>query len=336
MRTYGFGFLLAVAACSSSASNAPSPADADAGVTCTDETASSENISISNDYGTLDGTLSFPERCGQVPVVVILSGTGQTDRNANGPNGTYQTDAYAMLSDALVTTSKVAVLRYDDHGVGKSVTAMPKDGSKFTLDLEVTDAGRWVEKLHADPRISKVFLAGHSLGSLMATLVAEHAQVDGVISLEGPGRPMTELFHDQVVTQMTADELAKFDAALAELTRGTLPGKLDGILGQAIPVSYQPYMASFLKYDPGAEFAKLAVPALIVHGDTDKDVPIIDANVLHEKMPAAPIARIALMAHMLKHATNSARSQDAARNDKSVPLAAGLPPALQTFLDANR
>jgi hypothetical protein len=328
--------LLFLCACGSGDSTPRIEPVPDAGPTCVDEPASSEEVSTQNAYGTIAGTLSLPKRCGKIPVVLIISGTGQTDRDANGPHGTYTTNAYLMLSDALVNDAKVAVLRYDDIGAGKSVSALPPHYQDFTFDLEVEDAGRWVQKLRADDRFSKVFLAGHSLGSLNGTLIAEHENIDGLISLEGPGRPIAQLLHDQVKNQLTTDELAQFDTALAMLAQGELPGQLPGILGQAIPVSYQPYMASFLKYDPGAELEKLDVPSLIIHGDSDKDVPAIDAEVLHAANPASSLVDIPGMAHMLKQATSTAASQQAARTDPEVPLAVGLSPALSGFLDVHR
>lgn len=305
---------------------------------CTVEAASVEEVSVANDFGALDGTLSIPEHCGPVPVIVILSGTGQTDRNANGPRGTYQTDAYLMLSDALVDQAQVAVLRYDDHGVGKSKSALPLRQQDFTFQLEIADAARFVRRLRDDGRFSKVLVAGHSLGSLMGTLVASYESIDGSISLEGPGRRACAIFHDQVVDQGAAgSELAEFDAACAKLEQGQLPGELgSGLAGQAFPVATQQYYASYLKYDPAAEFAKLDIPALVVHGTMDQDVALEDATLLHTAKPDSVLAIVEGMAHMLKQADATPSSQRAARVDRKVPLASGLVPELRAFIDAHR
>jgi pimeloyl-ACP methyl ester carboxylesterase len=332
----------ALAGCSADAgsTDAPplTPAPPASAPACAVEAASAEEVSVNNDFGALSGTLSVPERCGSVPVILILSGTGQTDRNANGRNGTYKTDAYRMLSEALVAQAGVAVLRYDDHGIGKSTRALPPDRQSFTFGLETDDALRFVRKLRQDRRFSRVMLAGHSLGSLMGTVMATREPIDGLISLEGPGRRPCAIFHDQVVAQgAKGTDLAEFDKACATLERGELPGPLGtGLAGQVFPEALQTYFASYIKYDPAAEIARVTAPALVVHGKTDEDVDLADAELLHAKKPDSELVEIESMAHMLKRATSSVPSQDAARSDPTVPLAEGLVPALRAFIDAHR
>lgn len=268
---------------------------------------------MKNDYGSLEGTLALPARYGKVPVVVIVSGTGQTDRNANKARGTSRTDAYRMLSDGLVNEANVAVFRYDDHAVGKSATAVPPNLEDFTIDLEIADVARFVRALRGDPRISKVFIAGHSLGSLIGSVVASVEPIDGLISLEGPGRRPRLVFEDQLAKQgATDEELAVFDGAFAKLEQGQLPGELPGAAGELLPPELQPYYASFMKRDPAVELRKLAMPAAITHGTVDEDVSIEDANALKAAKPNATLYVIDGMAHMLKEATASAKSQKAA------------------------
>jgi hypothetical protein len=91
-----------------------------------------------------------------------------------------------------------------------------------------------------------------------------------------------------------------------------------------------------MKYDPAAEFAKVAAPVLVVHGKADEDVALADAELLHASKPGSELVEIDAMAHMLKRATSSAASQEAARTDRTVPLAEGLVPALRAFVDAHR
>src|SRR5262245_5467104 len=114
----GLVALLTLAACSSNTdANANGPGGgADPGVpppppmACSTVAAARETVRVENDYGTLEGTLDVPEGCGPMPVVVILSGSGVTDRDGNVPGDDARPDIYRVLAQSIYD-SGFAVLR---------------------------------------------------------------------------------------------------------------------------------------------------------------------------------------------------------------------------------
>jgi len=344
-----FGLLLVAAACSSSpaagsgagglpdaGADAPTgDASPDTTTACTPEPETSEPVTLQNEFGTLGGVLEIPAGCGPRPVIVLISGSGSTDRDGNVPGDPDRTDVYKMLAAALRADAHVATLRYDDHGIGASTSGAPANVEDFRFDIEIADAARWITQLRADPRFSKVILAGHSQGSLTAILAAKTAPIDAWISLAGAGRPAGRLIHDQLAPKLTPELLAELDAAIAKLEQGELAGKLSSPLDQVLPMVVQPYLISWMKYDPKTEVAALEVPGVVVQGLTDRQVSTLDAELLVEGKPDAKLVLVENMSHPLKQASADSAEQHAAYSDPSVPLATGLMPALVEFLAAN-
>jgi len=324
-----------VVACGSSSSDpapAPSPAPENNAAACTPVAASSETVHVKNDYGTLEGTLDVPEGCAGMPVVVILSGSGPQDRNGDTPGETDKTDMYELLARGLVEKG-YATLRFDDPGVAKSKTALPLDESKIVYEMEVDAASKWTPLLRADARFGKIVAAGHSQGSLTAILLAERGAADEVISLAGAGRPIDVVLREQLAPKLTDDQLAKLDAALAKMKAGELAGPQDPPLDVLLRPSVQPYMISWMKYDPKAEIAKVTVPTLLVQGKTDVQVTVLDANLLAEGKPDATLDFIDDMCHVLKEAPKKdASAQTAQYSDPSLPIHPALVPDIAAFL----
>ena len=75
------------------------------------------NIVLKTRTGDVYGSLTFPEGSQKVPVVLIIAGSGPTDRNGNSAAGGLKTDAYKLLADSLQQAG-IAALRYDKRGVG--------------------------------------------------------------------------------------------------------------------------------------------------------------------------------------------------------------------------
>jgi uncharacterized protein len=299
---------------------------------CTPVAASSEPVTVQNEYGSLGGVLEIPEGCSPMPVVLILSGSGTSDRDGNTPGDPNRTDLYKLLGEALRDQAHVATLRYDDHGLGASASALPADVTDFRFETEVKDAGRFVDLMRSDSRFSKVVVAGHSQGSLTGILAAKSSPIDGLISLAGAGRPAGELLHDQLASKLTPALLAELDAAIAKLEAGELAGPLTPPLDQILPEYVQPYVISWFKYDPEQEIGTLQAPTLLVQGKTDTQVSVEDAELLQQGKPDATLALIDDMCHPLKQANLDPNEQKAAYTDPTVPLAAGLMPPLVEFM----
>ena len=306
-----------------------SPADAamfDAGHDAGCEVETRE-VAIEGRFGLLAGTLERPAACGPVPLVLLYSGSGTTDRDGNA--GLTGPASYRALALALRDIG-IASLRYDDHGAAGSAGALPADPRDFDYDDEVADAAAWAMTFQSDPEVSHLFVAGHSQGSLTAALVARAVPVDGVISLAGTSLPAGQLLITQTPSSASDEEEQAVIDTVAALEAGhevdpeTLPPRVASIF----PTFLQPYLIAWFAHDPTAIYTALETPTLFAHGDTDTLVPPSHSIALSEVAVDATYVEIANMAHSLKHATDDLASQQAARTDPSVPLGAGLVDAI--------
>jgi len=303
------------------------------GSACTPFEASSETVTASNSFGTLEGTLERPAGCGAIPVVLMISGSASQDRDGDSPGSPSPIQLTRVLGEALRTQADVATLRYDDPGVGGSATAIPANLEEFLFDHEIESASAFIEVVRADRRFSSVIVAGHSMGSLVGIVADQTTPIDGFISLAGAGRLVSDLLREQLSDDLTPAQYQELDEALKQLEAGELAGPVNPPLDQIIPPVYQPYFISWLQYHPAEEIAAMTAPALIVQGRTDIQVTVGDAEALAAAKPDATLVLVDDMAHTLKQATSSNADQNAAYTDPNVPLAAGLMPPIVTFLE---
>jgi uncharacterized protein len=270
--------------------------------------ASESEVELQTATGSLFGTLAIPTRTGKVPVFLIVAGSGAIDRNGNA--AIVQSNTYELLASGLVARG-CASLRYDKRGVGASRKALTSE-ERLRFEDVVADAGGWLGKLRSDKRFSNVIVAGHSEGSLTAILAAQQAPVDGIVSLEGAGRPAATILREQLKPKLTPETYEQVDAVITELQHGKLvPGIPETDL--LFRPSIQPYLISWFKYDPAAELAKLQMPATIVQGTADVQVSVEDAKALANADPRARLVIVEGMNHMLKHAPDTS-SQTAILN----------------------
>ncbi|HSP91086.1 MAG TPA: alpha/beta fold hydrolase, partial [Vicinamibacterales bacterium] len=143
----------------------------------------SEHVAIANAAGqaVLDGTLTLPEGKGPFPAVVLITGSGAQNRDEE----IFGHKPFLVLADHL-TRHGLAVLRYDDRGVGKSTG----DFASATSEDFAGDAWAAWQALGARPDIDpkRVGLVGHSEGGVIAPmLAAAHPEVAFVVMLAGTG-----------------------------------------------------------------------------------------------------------------------------------------------------
>src|ERR1043166_710543 len=125
----------------------------------------------------LRGTLTLPVTSGSFPAALIIAGSGPVDRNGNFPGA--PNDSLKLLAHGLATQG-IASLRVDKRGIGGSRAAgMREEDLRF--GTYVADAASWLKLLRGQSRVSRVALIGHSEGALIATLVAQQADLTGLI-----------------------------------------------------------------------------------------------------------------------------------------------------------
>ena len=264
--------------------------------------AAESSVQLTTSTGTIFGALTVPNASKTVPVVLIVAGSGPTDRDGNnallpGKNDTYKTIAADLAS------AGIASLRYDKRGVAMSTFAAPAQ-KDLRFEMYVDDAAAWVAQLRADRRFSKIVVAGHSEGSLIGMIAAQRSAVDAFVSLEGAGRRASVVLLEQLKPQLAPQMFEQVRDVVQSLQDGktaalpqSWPPALRGIFSPAI----QPYLISWFAYDPAAEIAKVRAPVTIVQGTADVQVSMVDAHALERAAPRAHLVVVEGMNHMLRY-----------------------------------
>lgn len=250
-----------------------------------------EDVSFENEAAglTLAGTLTLPEGAGPHPAVVLISGSGAQDRDETLMGH----KPFLVLADHL-TRQGVAVLRYDERGVGASEGAF----AGATSEDFAADVGAAVGYLKTRPEIdtAEIGLVGHSEGGLVAPMVsARQGSVAFLVLMAGPGVTGEEIIYRQaalmyraggadtaVVAQNRAVQEQMFQivktmpdsAAAAEkltvlLKEQGVPPQMAEQQAQAVN---SPWMRFFLTYDPAPALRVVDVPVLAVNGSKDVQV----------------------------------------------------------------
>lgn len=292
-----------------------------------------DEVTLTTPTGTLYGTLLVPASSQAIPVVLMLAGSGPTDRDGNsillpGPN-----NCTRMLAEALEARG-IASLRYDKRGVGASIGALSRVND-LTFDIEIDDAARWLQQLRGDSRFSLRIVAGHSQGALIAIILAERGGVDRAISIAGGGRPAGDIILSQFEGQLSPTLMDAARRIITSLVAGIpVPNSMvPTSLRPYFDESLQPYLISWFRYDPALEIRRLNVPALIVQGTTDRQVPVSDALLLADADRSAALRIIEGMNHVLKDVPPDPDLQDRSESDPTLPIDKQLVAAVADFIN---
>jgi pimeloyl-ACP methyl ester carboxylesterase len=295
------------------------------------EPVASDPARITTPTGTLYGTIDLPGGAGPFPVVVVIAGSGPTDRDGNQPQ--LKNDSLKMLGRELAARG-IAVLRYDRRGIGESRQACLRE-EDLRFDTLADDAAAWIELLRKDRRFTKVGVVGHSEGSLIGMLAVRRAGAGAFVSLAGTGRDAVSGLRAQLARNLPPayKELAEqSERIMAELAAGRTVSEVPKLLEALFRPGVQPYLISYFKYDPVREIAALRIPVLLVQGTTDMQVLVDDAKLLAAAKPDAEWLEVKDMNHVLKHA-RTLDEQTAAYTKPEVPLAPGVVDGIAAFLE---
>lgn len=290
-------------------------------------------ISLDTGTGELFGSLLLPKSDQPVPVVLIISGSGPTDRDGNNPDGG-RNDSLKRLAWVLAKHN-VASVRYDKRGVAASLAATP-DERNLSVEAYVADAQAWSRKLKSDPRFGPLILLGHSEGALIASLAAPSVDAAAVISMSGSARPIDQVLREQLARSLPPPLMLRSNELIDSLKAGKTDDNVPPPLQVIFRPSVQPYLISLFRQDPAAAFARLKMPALIVQGSHDIQVGVDDARQLKAAKPDAELALIDGMNHVLRIVPNDVKRQLASYKDPQLPLAAELGTRILGFIDGLR
>jgi uncharacterized protein len=282
--------------------------------------------------GNISGTLTIPKNAAGSPVVLIIAGSGPTDRDCNSTAG-IRTNAYKMLSAGFVNNG-ISSLRFDKRGIGKSASAVLLERD-LKIETYIDDVVKWISLLKSDKRFSRIILLGHSEGSLIGMIAAEKVNVSSFISIAGVGRPADKVIQEQLLSKLPPQLLDESNHILDSLRMGKTVSKVSPSLISLYRPSVQPYMISWIKYDPSREMARLKAPALIIQGTTDLQVRVEDAKMLLAAKPGAKLSIINNMNHVMKECDKDEQKNMATYNNPDLPLKNGLVEVIVNFIKNN-
>ena len=192
--------------------------------------------------GPLKGILLQPQASSSM-VVLIIPGSGPTNRNGNGPNG-LRASTYRLLAEALAEGGLSSV-RVDKRGLFSSKAAVD-DPNDVTLNAYATDVHAWVGAIRKKTSADCVWVLGHSEGGLVAlTAARQPAGICGLILVATPGRRLAEVLREQLqANPANAPLLEQAMSAIGSLERGK---RIDvtGMQAALLPL-FRPAVQGFL------------------------------------------------------------------------------------------
>ena len=242
----------------------------------------------------IKGTLTVPETDRAVPLVIFIPDQGVVDRNGNDMRSKHF--AYKQLADSLFANN-IATYRYDKRTFTQ-VKNRRVDNNTILEDF-VTDAKKVIGAFAEGRRFSKIVVLGHGQGSLVGMLAAKE-NVDKFISIAGAADPIDQIIVEQIAQQQPGlDKLAEntFDKMRAQ--EGIVED-IQPALQSILHPSVQPFIKSWMKYDPKKVIAELSFPILIIHGSKDRQIDISNAQQLADSSNSAEVKVIDGMNHIMK------------------------------------
>ena len=288
-----------------------------------------EEVVVSNDKGgsTLAGTLTIPKNTdNSTPIVIMVSGSGQQNRDEE----VFEHKPFAVIADYLARNG-IASFRYDKRGVGKSTG----DILNATIADFANDAEAVMNWIRENKQFGKVGILGHSEGGLIAYMLgAGNDTPDFIVSIAGPAvqgkeiiawqnkmalmnsgfsEPDAEKFRNVLtkvfeyklknpdstsINQELIDEfysdskINPLNAKLVASLKSVMKSKADNC-----------WMIYFLGYNPADDLKSLKIPAFIIYGEKDQQVPPeLNYDLATKLAPKAKVIIYPGLNHMMQHA----------------------------------
>jgi pimeloyl-ACP methyl ester carboxylesterase len=295
-------------------------------------------IAAPGPQGDLAGTMLEPTGRSPAPVVLMIPGSGPTDRDGNNPMGV-KAASLKLLAEGLAAHG-ISSVRVDKRGMFGSKAAKA-DTNKVTIGDYATDVHSWIEVIRKRTGAPCVWVLGHSEGGLVALTAAQHPDgICGLVLVAAAGRPIGEVMRAQLAANpANAPILDEANAAITALENGKTVDttKLNPALAPLFNPAIQAYESDLFGRDPAKLIAAYRGPVLIVQGERDIQVSVgDDARKLATADPRATLALIPNMNHVLKTVASDDRAANVATyGDPSLSLAPGVVERIADFVAAH-
>jgi fermentation-respiration switch protein FrsA (DUF1100 family) len=300
----------------------------------------------------LRGTLSCPSSgTGPWPAVVLVAGSGPTDRDGNNPLVPGRIDLLRAIAHH-VSSNGFVVLRYDKRGVGASDVLTQIEDMKF--DLFVEDVVSAYTFLSEQPEViaQAISLAGHSEGALLCLQATSFVSPSSLLLLAGGGRPMRDILLEQVKGQlevsmesgwMEQEELEQAMSQLLKCMDAVIKGEPFEIDVSETPqwlttvmlslVNQRPFTQKVLSVDPLKLFSEVSCPVLVVQGGRDSQISWEDASLIALAGKNAGVPVSLLFLPELDHVFKAVHDEQAAYGDPDRQVDARFLNALNMWLN---
>lgn len=279
--------------------------------------------------GELHGTLFSPKP--KAPVVLIVPGSGQTNRDGNGPSG-LNTDMYKLLAWGLAEEG-IATVRVDKRGMFSSMGA--GNANAVSVETYANDYRGWINTIREQTGRKCVWLLGHSEGALMVSAAAEgRKDVCGLILVSGMGRKMGDVIRQQLQDNpANAPLLGEALPAISALETGQHydTTNMHPALLPLFAPQVQDFLISVFAVDPVEAVRKARIKTLIVQGRNDLQITVEDARLLN-KAPRTKMELLSDMNHVLKDAPFDRAGNLATYADPNLPISPRLIIEIEDFI----
>lgn len=275
----------------------------------------------------LKGSLYLPlKQNKKTNLVILIAGSGPTDRDGNQKG--LANNSLKYLSEELAKND-IAVFSYDKRIIAQMISGTVNEAT-LTFDDFISDAKEVLVFFKNQKKYNKIIIAGHSEGSLIG-MVAANGKADAFVSLAGAGRTIDAVLAEQIEKQapFLKDEVQK---NLDFLKTGKTFELKNPMLASIFRESIQPYMISWIKYNPQTELPKLQMPVLIVNGTKDLQVSSQEAELLKKAKPAAELVLIENMNHVFKEIKGDDSENMKSYTNPDLPIATKLTNTLTMFI----
>ena len=286
-----------------------------------------EEIVTINNY--IAGTLLSNGSIESQDLVIIIGDSGPTDRNGN--QNFLKSNTLKKLATAL-TSDSIASFRYD-----KRIVKQIRRGNvnmKITFDDFVTDAKSVINYFKSQNIFSNIYVIGHGQGSLVGMLSLED-NVDGFISVAGSGKDIGDVIVDQV-NNTARQYIEDTRRVIKSLKEGKTTRDYPQALAAMFNLETQPFMMSWMAYNPSEVIKNIDIPMLIINGTKDFQVPEEDAKLLANANTNSEFIVIENMNHVLFTIEGDNLENSKSYNESFREINSELTKTILSFIKSNR
>lgn len=274
----------------------------------------------------IDGTLLVPKEIEKPNLAVIIAGSGPTNRDGN--QNFLKNNSLKKLAEGL-SAQGIATFRYD-----KRIVKQIRKGNvdeNILFDDFVIDAKSVVEYFKSKKDFKKIYVIGHSQGSLVGMLSAQE-YADGFISLAGAGQTIDKVITDQITKtapMFTEDTNRVFQSLREGHTNSDFPPALASVFR----LDVQPFIMNWMQYDPQEVIKELKIPVLIINGNKDIQVSEEEAILLKDANQNAELLIIDKMNHILVPIEGDTLENTKSYNEPQREISPELISAIVSFIN---